>query len=285
MMRGATMRVAIRVLLTVLLCWIVSVPTVGAEDETEKKPNPHRGGALRLGAFWVFQIDTAVAVKSQKYPLGLHIDISKDLGLDDSATVPRALFTYRFNRRSQLDFDWFSIKREGGKRLERTIDFGPREFEIGVGVEAFTDISIYKAVYTWLFHDDPKVRLGLSAGVHVVDFEFGVDAGPDRIADDDFSERAGITAPLPVIGGRLFYQVNPRLGVLFTADVLMVNFDKYSGTFQDVYAVAEYRLSKRFGIGAGLNVLGLDLDIDGDDQFANINNTLTGVMFYGAIYF
>ena len=46
-----------------------------------------------------------------------------------------------------------------------------------------------------------------------------------------------------------------------------------------------YRLSKRFGLGAGINVLSLDVDIDGDDQFANINNTLTGVMLYGAIYF
>jgi hypothetical protein len=195
------------------------------------------------------------------------------------------MFTYRFNKRSQLDFDWFSIQRDGGKRLERTINLPRRELEIGVGVEAFTDIAIYKAVYTWLFHDDPKVRLGLSIGVHVVDFEVGVDAGLDRIGDDDFSERAGITAPLPVIGGRLVYQVNQKLGVLFTADVLMVKYDQYSGTFQDVYAVAEYRLSKRFGLGVGLNVLGLDVDVDGDDQFANLNNTLTGVMFYGAIYF
>jgi hypothetical protein len=263
----------------------MSVPSVQAEDEQEEKARPNRGGALRLGAFSVFQIDTAIGVKSQSFPLGLHIDISKDLGVTDSATVPRLMFTYRFGKRSQVDFDWFSIKREGGKRLERTINFPRREFEIGIGVEAFTDISIYKAVYTWLFHDDPKVRLGLSVGVHVIDFEVGVDAGPDRIGDADFSERAGITAPLPVIGGRLVYQVNPKLGVLFTADVLMVKYDKYSGTFQDVYAVAEYRLSKRFGLGAGLNVLGLDLDVDGDARFAKLDHTLTGIIFYGAIYF
>ena len=205
------MRTAIRVLLAGVLCWVIWVPSAGAEDEKRQKGNPHRGGALRLGGFWVFQIDTAVGVKSQDFPLGIHIDVSKDLGVTDSATVPRVLLSYRFNRRSQLDFDWFSIQREGGKRLERTISFPRREFEIGVGVEAFTDISIYKAVYTWLFHDDPKVRLGISAGVHVVDFEVGVDAGPDRIGDADLSERAGITAPLPVIGGRLVYQVNPKL--------------------------------------------------------------------------
>jgi hypothetical protein len=272
-------------LIAMIVC--LGAGMLGAEDQSEekKKAHPNRGGALRLGAFWVFQIDTAIGVKSQSFPLGLHIDISKDLGVTDSATVPRLMFSYRFGRRSQIDFDWFSIQREGGKRLERTINFPRREFEIGIGVEAFTDIAIYKTVYTWLFHNDPKVRLGLSLGVHVVDFEVGVDAGPDRIGGENFSERAGITAPLPVIGGRLVYQVNPKLGVLFTADVLMVKYDEYSGTFQDVYAVAEFRLSKRFGIGAGLNVLGLDLEIDGHDRFGKLDHTLTGVMVYGAVYF
>jgi hypothetical protein len=81
------------------------------------------------------------------------------------------------------------------------------------------------------------------------------------------------------------YQATPQLGVLFTADVLMVKYDKYSGTLQDVYAMAEYRLSRRFGIGAGFNVLGFDLDVDGDDRLAKLDNTLTGVIVYGAIYF
>jgi len=157
--------------------------------------------------------------------------------------------------------------------------------EPGVGVEAFTDISIYKAVYTWLFHDDSKVTLGLSAGLNVLDFDFGIDAGADRIGDDGFSERAGITAPLPVLGGRLVYRISPKFRVLFTADVLMVKYGDYSGTFQDVYFLAEYRLSKRFGLGGGLNVLGFDLTIDGDDRLGRFQNTLTGVMFFGTVYF
>jgi hypothetical protein len=279
------MKKAIRVLVAGLLCCVVSVPLVNAEDEEEKKAHPYRAGALRLGAFWVFQIDTTVAVKSQSFPLGILIDVTKDLGVTDSATVPRAMFSYRFSKHSQLDFNWFSIKREDGKRLERTINIGDREFEIGVGVEAFTDVSIYKAVYTWIFHDDPKVTLGLSAGINVVDFDFGINAGPDRIGDDDLSERAGITAPLPVLGGRLVYRISPKFSVLFTADVLMVKYGDYSGTFQDVYALAEYRLSKRFGVGGGLNVLGFDLTVDGDERLGKLQNTLTGVVVYGAVYF
>ena len=86
-----------------LMFCIVWVPPVGADDEGGSMGNLHRGGALRLGAFWVFQIDTAIGVKSQQFPLGLHVDVTKDLGVTDSATVPRLMFTYRFNRRSQME--------------------------------------------------------------------------------------------------------------------------------------------------------------------------------------
>jgi hypothetical protein len=136
-----------------------------------------------------------------------------------------------------------------------------------------------------LFHDDSKVTLGLSVGINVVDFDFGIDAGPDRIGDEGFSESAGVTAPLPVLGGRLVYRISPKFRVLFTADVLMVKYGDYSGTFQDVYFLAEYRLSKRFGLGGGLNVLGFDLTVDGDDRLGRFQNTLTGVMIFGTVYF
>jgi len=87
-----------------------------------------------------------------------------------------------------------------------------------------------------------------------------------------------------VFGGRLVYQVSPKIGVLFTADFLMVKYGNYSGTFQDVYALAEYRLSKRFGFGGGLNVLGLDVEMD-DDIIGKLDHTLTGVVVYGAVFF
>jgi hypothetical protein len=267
-----------------LLIVICAAPSLLAEEESEEARR-FRGGALRLGAFWVFGIDTTVAAKSQRFPLGAHIDLSRDLGISDSATVPRGLLSFRFNRRSQVDFDWYRIERSSVKRLERSISIGPVEFPIGFQVAAFTDVSIYKGVYSWLFHDDPKVTLGLSIGLNVVDFEAGIDAGPDRIGDDSRSEQSAVTAPLPVIGGRLVYRINPKLEVLFTADVLMVSYGDYSGTFQDVHALAEYRLSKRFGLGGGLNVLGLDLEIDGDDRLGKVQQAMTGVVVYGAVYF
>ena len=39
----------------------------------------------------VFQIDTTVAAKSQSFPLDIHIDVTKDLGVTDSATVEDSL--------------------------------------------------------------------------------------------------------------------------------------------------------------------------------------------------
>jgi hypothetical protein len=195
------------------------------------------------------------------------------------------MLTFRFNKRSQIDFDWYQIERTAVKRLEREISIGPIDFPIGFQASSFTDVSVYKAVYTWLFHDDPKVNLGLSAGVHVIDFAAGVDVGPDRIGDDDFSERAGVTAPLPVLGFRIIYRVTPKLGLLLTSDVLMIKYDQCGGSFQDTYAFAEYRLSKRFGLGGGGNVLNLDVEIDDDSKLGKITHRLVGVVAHAAFYF
>jgi hypothetical protein len=276
-----------RIISAVVVAMLLAVPAAEAQEAQQdtERPSRFRGGVVRFGGFHAFGIDTTVAAKSQRFPLGIHIDMSKDLGISDSDTVPRVALTFRFNKRSQIDFDWYSINRSALKRLEREISIGPIDFPIGVQVAAFTDVSIYKGVYTWLFHDDPKVNLGLSAGLHVIDFAVGIDAGPDRIGDRDFSERAGVTAPLPVLGFRLIYRITPKFGLLFTSDALMVKFDKYSGTFQDTYAFAEYRISKRFGLGGGVNVLSLDVTVDDDERLGRIQHTLTGVVGYAAVYF
>jgi hypothetical protein len=44
-----------------------------------------------------------VAVGSQQFPIGTRIDVSSDLGLKDSTTVPRIHLAYRFSKRHRLE--------------------------------------------------------------------------------------------------------------------------------------------------------------------------------------
>ena len=256
------------------------------EDAPTKQSRKYHHGSLRLGAFAVTNIDTSVVARSAVVPVGVYLDLSKDLGLEDSATVPRVLFSYRFSRRHQLDLDWFNLDRSTSKTLGRTIEFPPgNEIPIGVRAEIDSDVSVYRALYTWLFYDRDKVTLGGSFGLNVVDFDLGIRVDPVNLPGNPVDEEEGVTAPLPVIGFRLIYRATSKLNLVFTADLLAVDIGEYSGALQDVYAVVDYRLSKRFGIGGGINSLSFNFKIDNDDALAELRHNYRGFIGFVSVYF
>ena len=81
-----------------------------SEDE-HRDPRSYREGSLRLGAFWIGQFDSSIVARADNFPLGIYIDLSRELGLSNSVTVPRANFSYRFSRRHQLNLEYFRIRR------------------------------------------------------------------------------------------------------------------------------------------------------------------------------
>jgi hypothetical protein len=264
---------------------MVLMPALAEEDGTTEVKRKYRSGVVRVAAFVVPTIDTTIVARSENVPLGIYIDLSKDLGLADSATVPRVAFSYRFSRRHQLDFDWFPLDRSTTHELGRTIEFLGREFEIGARIDVDAEIAVYKLLYTWLFHDQGKITLGGSVGLNVLDFDLGLRVDPLNAPEVPVEEKAGLTAPLPVIGFRLVYRATRKWALIFTADLLAVDILDYSGTLQDVYLVTEYRLSKVVGIGGGLNSLGFDLKVDDDDALAELRHNYRGILAFLAFHF
>jgi hypothetical protein len=263
-----------------LLVALVAISATCAGEGDEEQG--YRRGELRLGVFFVTGVDTKVAVGSQQFPIGTRIDFSSDLGLKGSTTVPRVQFAYRFTKRHRLDFDWYNLDRSGTKVLERTIRFGDKEFTIGTEVSSFIDTELVKVAYTWLFHDDPKVTLGLSAGIHFTSFDVGISS---TASISDLEERADFLAPLPMLGGRLVYRITPKLIVVASADWLFLNYDAYRGSLVDAGAFIEHRTFKHVGFGGGLNRLALDLEVDDDRYVGTAQHILTGWLVYAGIYF
>jgi len=283
-----TMKVKKTLIAFVLLLGFLG-PWAFAHDPSEEEtrdPRSYRGGSLRLGAFWTGQIDTSIILRSAGAPAGLYIDLSKDLKLSDSVTVPRGFFSYRFSRRHQVNFSFFQIHRESRFELKKTIEIGEHVFPEGSFAEAFSRAQIYKAAYTWLFYDRDKVVLGLSFGLNIIDFDFGLNAalGPEAAADDQIRETAGVTAPLPVIGLRLAFRVTPKLGLVAAADLLDVEYGKYGGTFRDAYAILDWRFSKHVSVGGGINSLNLGLELE-EEVLASFRRNYRGAIVFLGVHF
>jgi len=268
----------------VLLIVFIS-PHAFAEDEPEEERD-YRYGTIRLAAFWVGQIDNTMVARSDSFPVGIFIDLSRDFALSDSFTVPRGMFGYRFSRRHQVNVGYFQISRDNQVVLERTIEIGESEFPIGAQVNFSSDTRVYKAAYTWLFYDSDKVVLGASFGLNIVDFGARLTGGVgvEPIGEIEIGESTGKTAPLPVVGLRLAFRPTRRLSLIAAADILVFEYGKYGGTYQDNYAMLDWRLSKIFSIGGGVNSLDLELEFE-EDIVASVRHRYRGVIGFVGFHF
>jgi hypothetical protein len=90
-------------------------PSIGYASEGDAGDNPWEKFGVDLGVF-LFKTDSEFRIGSG---LGVDIDVEDILGLDDSDTVFRTDASWRFseNRRHRLDFTWFSLRRDGSRKI------------------------------------------------------------------------------------------------------------------------------------------------------------------------
>ena len=277
-LRRHTLWILVSVL--VLVC-----PCASGQEEPEETPD-YRYGSVRLGVFWVGQIDHSVVARSEDFPVGIFIDLSEDFGLGNSVTVPRGMFTYRFSRRHQVNASFYKINLSHQIVLDRTIEIGENEYPIGAQVDTFADVTFYKASYTWFFYDQDKVVIGASAGLNVIDFNVGLKGMLDvgGAGGDEFVESGGTTAPVPVIGLRIGYRATPKLSLVAAVDFLSLEIGEWGGSFRESYALLDWRFSKHFSIGGGINSLNLDVSFD-DDVLASYRQNYRGAIAFFGVHF
>jgi hypothetical protein len=258
-----------------------------AEDDDDESVAPadnkeYRGGTLRLGAFSVGNINTRAYFGPVDIPLRGAIDISEDLGLGDHLVAFRSSFVYRFSKRHAMSIGYYRINLDGIVQLERTIELGDSEFDIGIDVNSSYDEQITKFAYNFIFHDEGRVMLSVAAGVHFSKAQLSMQALgaiPGGTALDEIENRS-ITAPLPMIGGRLVYRLSSKWKILATSDIFFFNRDSQEGQLNDTHILIEYKASDHFLVGGGINRFSLDLQLLDHDRQWDWSSLHTGVHLY-----
>jgi hypothetical protein len=269
-------------LLLLILLW---QPATGEDDDESVAPadnNEYRGGTLRMGAFAVGNIKTRAYFGPVDIPLRGAIDISEDLGLKDSLVAFRSSFTYRFSKRHAMSIGYYRLNLDGIVQLQRTIELGDSEFDIGIDVNSSYDEQITKFAYNFIFHDEGRVMLSVTAGVHFSKAQLSMqalDASPGGTALD-VSESRSITAPLPMIGARLVYRLSSKWKILATSDIFFFNRDSQEGQLTDTNILIEYKASDHFSFGGGINRFSLDLQLLDHDRQWDWSSLHTGVHLY-----
>lgn len=256
--------------LTVLVLLLGSA-SVWAQDETDSDRF-----ALQVGAFFLVDSNTDLALSSELAPLGTSLNLERDLDIEEDATAARIASYYRFNPHHRIDVEWYEFDRDGSRIIDREIVFSDQVFEVGGGIQSELDIGVSKLAYTWSFHHTDDVELGFTVGAIVLDYEMALRNVQTTIAVDE-----GVTAPLPVLGLRLDYTINPDWHLLFDLETFYLEVEnEIRGSLDDMQLSLEYRPFRHVFFGLGANRLAMDLEVEDDDLRWNVGDLYRGVQLY-----
>ena len=265
---------------------LISASMTARSDEAHG--NEYRKGTLRLGAFAIENIDTRLYFGPTDIPLRGVIDIRQDLGMKDSLLAFRGNFHYRFSKHHALSIGYYNLDLDGIVRLSRTVELGDTEFDIGIDVRSQYEEEITKLAYNWIFHDEGRVLLSLTPGIHFSRASLSLEALGTGVAGElgvEEREDASITAPLPMLGGRVVYRLSDRWQIVGVSDIFFLDRGSQEGQLTDTHVFIEYELGEHWMVGGGLNRFSLDLQLVDDDIIWDWSSVYTGAYVYLGIQF
>lgn len=243
----------------------------------QEEPLPDRF-QIQVGEFFVTRASTTVSLAATAgvFAAGTILNFEEDLGLSARETVPRIDGYYRFGHRSRVDFSYFNIERSGVVTTPFDIDFGDISIPAGTPlVKTFFNEEVLKATYGLSFYNTPKAEMGLSAGLFIAKLGVGMSAPTINTSD-----RAEGTAPLPVVGAYLRYNISRRWRFSAKGDFFYLEVGDYKGNLVDLRLNLEHQTWKNVGFGFGFNGIQTSLDATDGDLTGSFQNTISGLQAY-----
>ena len=219
---------------------------------------------VQVGAFFP-KIDSDIRIDADDLNLGTEIDLERDLGFDNNATVFNGVLGYQFARRWHVEAEYFSVGRKSTKEIDREIIIDDTVFPVNAGLSAQVDSDVYRLSVGWSAIARENTRINLSLGLHMTDFfvRFEGNGSVDGVITQGAVESRELLAPLPTIGIYATHSFNDRISVAARGDFFSLNIDQYDGTLWNARIGANWRFMKHAGVGAGWRLTSYDVGIDG----------------------
>ncbi|WP_230407874.1 hypothetical protein [Flavobacterium hydrocarbonoxydans] len=205
--------------------------------------------------------NTEVQVGTNNGKIGTTIDFENDLGFKKNNVSFTGSFEWRISKRSRLDFEYFYLDRSASKTLEKTIEFGDKEFDINTRVTAFSNNQIIRVAYGYAILAKPKYEAGLLLGAHVLLGDVGIRAEGQNV-DAELRENLDFTAPLPDVGIWGKFVLGRRWGLYTNINYLALKIDNISGRIMSYNLSVLYNVTGNFSLVAGYTGLNFKVDVE-----------------------
>jgi hypothetical protein len=268
-----------------LVALLFTMPAA-AEGEYEKFNDRFR---VYVGAYYP-TADTRVAV----YPGG-EIDVENVLRVDKAKTVAWGGIRWRISRRNSLEFEHFSLERDGDAAgdFNPVIQIGRTYLESGAITTSY-DTAISRLTYGFSVVRSDRADLQFKAGLHIADIDIAFalvgnicspDTDPTEPPNCPLSaqkasiEDQDVTAPLPHLGVSFKYAITPSVVFKVEGIGFAIELDSVEGSVVELDADIAWQPWRHVGFGAGVRYFNVNAkartaDLDGEFDIQYLGPTL-----------
>jgi len=247
---------------------------------------------FRIGAFIIDRIDTTARLDSQQFPVGTLFDLEDDFAVDSREQVGRLDGFYRFSPKHRLEWSYYRSRRSGSALAIREITIGDPDNPMGgfvipkdAQVNTTWDFDLFKLGYDYSFLNKRRYEMFIGAGLNLrsmkISIAYQATLG-SRAASASFDATQWVPLPTATIGGR--WNLTRKLQANFSYDLFYLQFQDYSGQYQEVLLSLEHNTFKHVGIGAGIDLGNLNLRAKTDDFRGEFDSRVAGIFAYLKFY-
>lgn len=270
-------RVALSAWLLAIAGLVSSLPAWSAEEEGSLLTNRFTAS---LGTF-LMSTDTTLALDGSSGAIGTEVNLEKDLGIRGSDRF-RFDLNWRMTDKQHLRALYFDFGSDATRRIEDELVIGDTTYPVNAELTAGLNIKVYELVYEYAFLKRDDWQLLGSFGAHILDVGFFA-RGQGSVGGQTSTLRteAGSTAaPLPVLGLRYLWQFAPEWYIEAQGQYFQAKIDVYDGDLYDLRAGVTWMFSRHFGVGAGYNRFGVNLDVNRDKFRGSLDWNYSGAQIY-----
>ena len=269
-------------LTSILALSICSLPHVAAQaryDDHEMRDRIF----VSFGGLSTQDMQSQLRIDPKGVGIGTIVDLEDDFDLPKSVSVLRLDGYFRLSKAHRIEWTYFALERDGSATLvDRDVQIGDVVFPIQYRVASDWKFSVIKASYSYSFINTAKYEFYLGGGLNIrnISFDFtGVGSvlgtTDTRVFDDNGK------LPLPTLTVGMQYNVSDKLSIRFRTESFFIEINDTSGRWQDTYALVDYRIGDRVGIGGGVNVFNIDVEGGLRDNYrAQTESSYTAFLLY-----
>ncbi len=236
---------------------------------------------IKLGGYFVGVQDTNLQVT--KNGIGGTLGLQELFDMEPELAVGRIDAAYRFNPKHRIEASWYSLNSSGEKAIAHAFEFDGETIEAGASVGFYFDTDIYKVNYVYSAYRTNKLELTFRVGLHITSIDTGLSAklNVGEISESRQTDSLSVTAPLPVAGLGLNYEIIPDLNIDFHIDYFAISYDSaVSGSMSDSVLTLDYMFNQYFGLGGGFNRTQMRFKGRSEETEIKFTDDVAGLMGY-----